>query len=69
MGLGPALCLTDQVLGEHVQDENNQWYWRCPVCYTTKLGSTGIMFERAQMKQWADNLKFWKFVDGKDPTV
>jgi hypothetical protein len=68
MGLGPALCIEHQVLAEHNTDiYSREWSWRCPVCHTTKLGNTGL--GDIPWKLYEDNMKFWKFVDGKDPTV
>ena len=66
MGLGPALCLDDQVLAEKHILESGRFVWRCPICHSTKLGSTGLG-DNIPWKLYEDNLKFWKFVDGKDP--
>jgi hypothetical protein len=70
MGLGPALCVAHQVLAEHVQAYDSsgsyQHWWRCPVCYTTDLGYTGLG-DNIPWKLYENNMKFWKFVDGKDP--
>ena len=66
MGLGPALCVEHQVLAvKHVM-ESDRFIWRCPVCHTTDLGYTGLG-DNIPWKLYENNMKFWKFVDGKDP--